>query len=247
MGKNNLIIGGFFLFFFVLGFFSNVFADSSVIFHGDRDKKEITLTLDVDMTKGMKERLRIGNVRSWYNKDVIAYLEKTKTPATLFLTGMWVELYPNITKELSRNSLFELANHSYSHPSFNKKCYGLTRIDDNQKKIEIVKTQKILKNYQNVTNFFRFPGGCYSKKDERLVEDQGLRVVQWDVVGGDSFATTPQKGINNILYKTQNGSIIVLHMHGGPNASQTALILKSVIPQLKKRGFAFVKLSQLHV
>ena len=237
----------FFSLFLLAGFYRPAHASSAPIFHGLRSEKNIALTFDADMTPGMKQEFITGKVKTWYNKDVIDYLEKTRTPATLFLTGMWAELYPSVTKTLSQNPLFELGNHSYSHPSFNKKCYGLKKLNESEKKSEIVKTQNILKNYQNSTNYFRFPGGCYSQKDVKLVENQGLRVVQWDVVGGDSFASSPQKGIKNILNKTQNGSIIILHMHGGPHASQTASILKTVIPQLKKRGFTFVKLSKLHV
>jgi len=48
-----------------------------------------------------------------------------------------------------------------------------------------------------------------------------------------------------VIYKTTNGSIIVLHMNGAPNAPRTADTLFEIIEQLKNKGFEFVKLSEL--
>ena len=89
-----------------------------VIIHGSRETNKIALTFDADMTPGMKNLLDSGEVASYYNKGVIDVLTQTQTKATLFLAGMWIETYPEVTKELARSSLFELTSHSYSHPGF---------------------------------------------------------------------------------------------------------------------------------
>src|SRR6266403_4414197 len=106
--------------------------NDQVIFNGDRDKREIALTFDADMTEGMESQLQSGEVTSYYNKKVIDILNQTQTKATLFLTGMWIEMYPDEARELAQNPLFELGNHSYSHPGFDGDCYGLRRISDDE-------------------------------------------------------------------------------------------------------------------
>lgn len=219
---------------------------SGVIFHGSREKNYIALTFDADMTPEMKKSLKEKQIDSWYNKKIIEILEKNEIKATLFLSGMWVETYPNETRKLFENPLFELGNHSYSHPAFEKKCYGLTPIIENDRELQIVKTQKILKEVTGTDNtLFRFPGGCYLESDINAVNKEEMNVIQWDSEGADGFNNNTKLIINNVLKTTQNGSIIVLHLHGGYFAPKTADALPEIISELKKRGFIFVKVTEL--
>lgn len=217
-----------------------------VISHGPRTDKRIALTFDADMNPYMKRLHDSGTVPSWYNTGLIQELIRTNTKATLFLSGMWIEMYPEVTKELANNSLFELSNHSYSHPSFDGHCYGLSQLPDSQDEAEIERTQKLLRDVAGVDNsYFRFPGGCYGKTDLEIVAKLGMQAVHWDVVGDDGFTTDTQHIIQNVLNRTQNGSIIVLHMHGGSNAPKTAEAVSTVISELTRRGYTFVKVSEL--
>lgn len=219
----------------------------NVIYHGVRNEKKIALTFDADMTPHMKQEYESGKVASWYNKRVIDVLDKTHTKATFFLTGMWVELYKKEAVQLAKNPLFELGNHSYSHPSFHNKCYGLRIIkSENEKKEEIEKTQKLLDEITHKKNkWFRFPGGCFGDDDISIAEKMGLKVVQWDVVSKDAFSHNTDSIINRVVNKSQNGSIVVMHLTGGPNAPLTGDALPKIITELKKRGFEFVTLSDL--
>lgn len=213
---------------------------------GSKEKKEIALTFDADMTEGMKKRLLSGRVSSWYNREVINELVATGTPATLFLTGMWIELYPEVTRELALNPLFELGNHSYSHPSFSGYCFRLRQIPDSQDEAEIEKTQRLLKEVAGVDNkFFRFPGGCFDKFDIETVTRLGLKIVEWDVESRDAFNPDKKAIVRRVLSRVQNGSIVVFHLHGGHNAPATALALPEIISGLKKEGYSLVKVSQL--
>ncbi len=219
---------------------------AGIITHGSRDTKKIALTFDADMNPHMKELNARGVVSSWYNAELIKTLTKTQTKATLFMSGMWIQMYPTVTQELAANPLFELSNHSYSHPSFDGHCYGLTQLPDHLDEQEIQKTQQLLREVAHVDNsYFRFPGGCYSQTDLEAVSSLGMRTVHWDVVGGDGFTTDAEHIVHNVLTRTQNGSIIVLHMHGGPNAPKTAEAVAKIIPELKNRGYVFVKVSEL--
>jgi peptidoglycan/xylan/chitin deacetylase (PgdA/CDA1 family) len=206
----------------------------------------LALTFDADMTPGMKLRLTKGEVKTWYNQGVIDVLKQTQTPATLFLTGLWIETYPVESKQLAENPLFELGNHSYSHHAFNKPCFNLTPVPDDQKVAEIDKTQALLKKLTGKDNiFFRFPGGCYSQNDLVLAKSLGVLPIEWNSFGPDSFNDDVAGIVKNLNRLTQNGAIIVLHMHGGKNAPKTAEVIKQYIPLAIAKGYTFVKLSEL--
>lgn len=213
---------------------------------GEVTSKYVALTFDADMTEGMKKKLESGIVKSWINKEVIEYLENEKIPATIFVTGMWAELYPNELKEMASNGLFEIGNHSYDHPGFSQPCYTLRRVTEAEKKTEVEKTQKIVKEMAgNEPKLFRFPGGCASKKDRELVESFGLKVVDWDLSSTDAFNKSEENIANKVLSRVKDGDDIVFHLHGGPNAPKTAQALKIIVPALRERGFGFKRVSDL--
>ncbi len=219
---------------------------ANVIFHGPRDKKKIAITFDAEMTDGMRASYLSGAVKSSYDKRIIDTLTQTKTKATLFLTGMWIELYPDVTRELSNNPLFELGSHSYTDSSYHGFCYGLKQIPSTLRIEEIGAAEKLLREHAGIDNkLFRFPGGCYTPDDVKLVNQADDIVVHWDIVGADGFNQNIQQIIHNVVDNVQNGSIIILHMNGAPTAPKTADALPSIIAQLKKKGFEFVKVSEL--
>lgn len=219
---------------------------ANVIFHGDRNSKQIAITFDAEMTDGMKADVVSGKVKISYDKRITDVLIQTHTKATLFLTGMWIELYPEITQELSANPLFELGSHSYTDSSYAGFCYGLKQLPPTVRIEEIGATEKLLREHAHIDNrLFRFPGGCYTPDDVKLVNSANDTVVHWDVIGADGFNANTNQIIHNVVDNTQNGSIIVLHMNGMPTAPKTADALPQIISQLKAKGFVFVKVSEL--
>ncbi|HET9946736.1 MAG TPA: polysaccharide deacetylase family protein [Patescibacteria group bacterium] len=219
---------------------------SNVFFHGSRNKKQIALTFDAEMTDGMKADVLSGRVKISYDHRIIDTLVATHTKATLFLTGMWIELYPQVTQELAANPLFELGSHSYTDSSYFGFCYGLKQLDSTVRIEEIGATEKLLREHGHIDNqLFRFPGGCYTPSDVKLVNQANDVVVHWDVAGNDGFNENTQQIINNVLNNVQNGSIIVLHMNGTPTAPKTADALPAIISSLKAKGFEFVKINEL--
>lgn len=217
-----------------------------VIFNGDRSKKQVALTFDAEMTDSMKADVLSGKVPTSYNKKIIEVLNETNTKATLFLTGMWIELYPKETEEFSRNPLFELGSHSYTDSSYDGYCFGLAQLHSGVKIEEIGATEKLLREHAGIDNFlFRFPGGCYKPEDIKLVNQANDIVVHWDVAGEDGFNENTNQIVRNVVDKTQNGSIIVLHMNGAATAPKTADALPLIISELRNKGYEFVKVSEL--
>ena len=209
-------------------------------------QKVVALTFDADLTPKMLQELKTGKVASWYNQEVIAVLRKERVPATLFLTGMWIETYPAVTRELSSDPMFELGNHSYSHGGFSSPCYGLSAIKESNEVAEVEKTDILLKTYAIAyVKYFRFPGLCSEAEDVTEVEREGYAVIGGDVRGGDGFEANPAKIISTVLGHVRPGSIVILHMHGGPNAPETAKALPAIIQKLRSEEYTFVKVSDL--
>ncbi len=210
------------------------------------EQKVVALTFDADMTPGMLSELKSKRVASWYNEKVIATLRQEQVPATLFMTGLWIETYSAATKELSNDPLFELGNHSYSHGAFHSPCYRLFPIPESKQAAEVQKTDDLLqKNATSHKKYFRFPGLCSDAAAVKKVEDQGYTVIGGDVDGADAFVKNPKWIAADVVANVHPGSIVVLHMHGGPNAPETAFALPDIIKKLRSEGYTFVKVSDL--
>lgn len=219
---------------------------NGMVFHGDRSKKMIALTFDADMTSGMADMLRNGYMQSLYDERLIDVLRESQTPATLFVTGMWAEMYPSETQELANDPLFELGSHSYAHMAYTNDCFGLETISPDEKIQDIGTSQFLIQKYTGKkTKLFRFPGGCYSFEDIILLRTAGMTPVQWDVVANDGFNPNPDEILSNIVSRVKNGSIIVMHMNGFPNEPVDYIVVPEVIKILRERGFEFVTVSRL--
>lgn len=204
----------------------------------------VALTFDLDMNAGMAAAARAGAV--WINKDALSYLVTHNIHATLFMTGMWAEVYPTLARELATNPNFEIGDHSYSHPAFHTPCYRLDGVSRAEQAREIQRAQQAIERATGVVpKFFRFPGGCYDRQALDLVHAAGLIPVQWNVNSIDAFNTYPQQIASTVLSGVQPGSIVVMHLHGRANAPSTGAALRLLVPELEKRGYQFVTVSEL--
>jgi peptidoglycan/xylan/chitin deacetylase (PgdA/CDA1 family) len=209
-------------------------------------QKVVALTFDADMNPKMLRELQNHTVASWYDKAIIDELVADKITATLFLTGMWIETYATTTTELSNNPLFEIGNHSYSHPAFSSPCYKLATTTESSDSFQIAKTDQLLAEYApHYSKLFRFPGLCYDADDMKAATNTGYSVIGGDVLGGDGFQMSANAIVSNVVNKVRPGSIVVLHMMGGPNAPRTAEALPTIIQRLTKEGYTFVTVSDL--
>src|SRR5208337_143101 len=100
------VLGSLLIFFSALSTPLRTVADESLIIeHGRRDGK-IALTFDACPTSLPEE----------YDERIVEVLLREKVPATLFLSGRWVEKNPEKAKFLGEQAQFEIAAHSYWHP-----------------------------------------------------------------------------------------------------------------------------------
>ncbi|WP_239120960.1 polysaccharide deacetylase family protein [Catellatospora chokoriensis] len=216
-----------------------------VVDHGPRTGNLVALTFDADMTDRMLAQLDKGSVTSYANVRIIEMLERDQVPATFFLTGKWVQRYPELTARLAGNPRFELANHTFGHQAFTAGCYDLPRIPSAAMTEDVAKTFKIIERYGGrQTRYFRFPGLCHDRAALRAMSPLGLTVVDGDVVSGDPFATSWKPIVNAVLKKVKPGSVIILHVTEA-NARFTDEALPHILRGLAERGLQPATLSEV--
>lgn len=171
---------------------------------------------------------------------ILDVLHEYNAKCTFFAIGKKIAAYPDIAKRVITEG-HELANHTYNH------VYFKTPVSQQQIQEELELTeQEILKVSGRHSSLFRPPGGMY---DETLVDvsnSMGLRPVLWSWHQDTRDWNRP--GVWNIsskvLRNARNGDIVLFHDHvHGPSQTQEAL--KIILPELEKKGFRFVTVSEL--
>ena len=197
--------------------------------------KVIALTFDACGSKrGMQHDTKITD-----------FLIKEQIPATLFINARWIE--PNMAafQTLSANPLFEIGNHGYQHKpaSINgRSVYGITgtktvaalvdEIELNAQKIESLTGKR--------PHFYRSGTAYYDEVAVQIAQQLGYEVAGFSVLG-DAGATYSRQQVKQALLSATAGAIVILHMNHPESGTAEGLI--DAIPELKRRGFQFVQLS----
>ncbi|MBT2541686.1 polysaccharide deacetylase family protein [Streptomyces sp. ISL-44] len=206
--------------------------------------KTVALTFDADMTSDQGPRAAGGE--RFDNPPLISALRTLQVPSTVFMTGRWAEEYPDQAKSIGTDPNFEVANHSYSHHAFTSPCYGLPALDGAAARADVDRAFAAFRTAGavNTVPYFRFPGGCYDDQALRALSTAKVTAVQWDVVSGDAFATDPDAVAEQVLAGVKPGSVVVMHCTRSA-APVTEEAVRKIVPELRKRGYRFVKVSEL--
>ncbi|MFE0946251.1 polysaccharide deacetylase [Streptomyces sp. alain-838] len=213
--------------------------------HGPRaDGRTVALTFDADMTADQGPRAAAGE--RFDNPGLIATLRKLEVPATVFMTGRWAEEYPDAARSIGQDPRFEIANHSYSHYAFTDDCYGLPTVPEERMRSDVERAYAAFREagVPDPMPYFRFPGGCYDKAALKALTAAGVTAVQWDVVSGDAFATDADAVARQVLDGVKPGSVVVMHCTRSA-APVTEEAVRTIVPELRKQGYRFVKVSEL--
>ena len=199
-----------------------------IIEHGPRDSRKIALTFDACRT-GLPED---------YDGPVIEILIREKVPATIFMSGRWVERNRDKAAFLAAQQQFEIANHAYWHPHLLDK-------DDDRVLRELRQTQAVLKKLGGAApKYFRPPYGEVDERVARLAARAGLKTVQYDIASGDPDPKlSPERIVRTVLREARGGSIIVFHVNR--HGVHTAEMLPAIIAGLRQKGYELVTVGEL--
>lgn len=214
-------------------FYNNT--DSSSIFPASQTDRE----LPIYCVQTDEPKVALTFDAAWGNEDtqtIMEILRKHDVKVTFFMTGGWVESYPEDVK-LILSEGHDLGNHSENHKN-------MSQLSNSDKKNELMTVHDKVKNLTGYDMFlFRPPYGDYDNEVIRVAKECGYYPIQWDVDSLD----WKDYGVDSIIKTvTQhkhlgNGSIILCHN----GATYTAKALDTLISTLKDAGYTFVPLSQL--
>lgn len=201
---------------------------SAAFEHGARGRLRVALTFDACTTHDA----------SPYDPRVTTVLEAMHVPATIFVGGGWAREEPAALAALARNPLFEIGNHTFSHPH-------LTRLPDAGIRDELLSTQQEIATVTGRTpTLFRPPYGEYDARVLRVAASVGLTTVEYDLPSGDPDPrASTQRLVRWVLGQVRPGSIIVMHINH--RRFHTAEALPSIVAGLRARGFELVTVGEL--
>ncbi|WP_066294954.1 polysaccharide deacetylase family protein [Bacillus sp. FJAT-29937] len=196
---------------------------SVLISKGFTNKKEISLTFDAGA--GAEQTGKILNV-----------LKKHRIQTTMFLTGKWVEQFPELSRRILQDG-HEIANHSYSHPDF-------TKITQEKMTEELQRTEECFEKNLGTKGIplFRPPFGAWDQSVLETVGKMNLPyTVYWSIDTIDWQEPPVEKMVERIMTKAKGNDIVLAHLNG----KLTAEAIDTVIPMLLNKGFKIVKVSKM--
>jgi peptidoglycan/xylan/chitin deacetylase (PgdA/CDA1 family) len=206
---------------------------SVAVFHGDRTAAMVALTFDM-------------GGRTEPAVEIMSWLTNHRVPATIFMTGSSVDgtvAGRDVVSIINAHpDLFELGNHSYSHPDM--ATLGTAQVAD-----ELRRAEAAIGRYadQSPRPLFRPPYGSW---DADVLAGAGSAgypsTVLWDVDTIDWKAVsdggpTAEEIVARVRARAQAGSIVLMHLGG----YETLSALPDVVSELRARGLSLVTLGSL--
>jgi peptidoglycan-N-acetylglucosamine deacetylase len=169
-----------------------------------------------------------------YTQDILEVLKRYNIKATFFLTGAWVDKYPDAVKQIYDDG-HEIGNHSTTHVK-------MTKISKDSIISELKVTEsKIYSITRKRTTLFRAPFGEYNNRMINTARGVGYNIIQWDIDSLDWKGLNEQDICSRVITKVGKGSIILFHN----NMENTYKALPGVIEKLRKDGYKFITVSEL--
>ena len=181
-----------------------------------------------------------------YNAKLIDYLRSEKVPATLFITAVWADKFPDRLKELAADPLFEIENHGWRHKACSyagTRKYGVpaaSRIEDMVDEIEL--GARRLQEATGRRPVFYRPAGAYTDSVCVWVAQQlGMETITYSLLSGDATPSVAASVIrDNILKRARPGAVVIMHFNRPRWHELEAL--KQAVPLLRARGYSFARL-----
>lgn len=163
----------------------------------------------------------------------LATLKQYNAVATFFLVGQDAKACPELVKQLAEQGC-ELANHTWDHPF-------LSLLSNEEQIANVKKTNDLIKELTGKeVNFYRPP---YLDVDSAILTNIAMPAVCGAISGDYQVEKTPEQISSTVLRQASDGAVIILHDFG-PNV-RTPEALKTIVPELQKRGYKLVTLTDL--
>lgn len=194
---------------------------------GTRAPNEVALTFDDGPTP-------------YSTPPILQELERTRTPATFFVLGLYARVWPNLIRREWNDGLFAIEPHSWDHPLMSRQ----TDAQMHHQFGDTLAAMRAVMGPRACIWLWRPPYGDYNAHVLQVAASYGLTTVSWDDAGLDWTLPGARVIANNVLRMVHPGAIILLH-DGPANRQQTLDALPIILSALKARGLKPVTLPQL--
>lgn len=197
--------------------------DWSEVVRGDSETGVVALTFDAGGVAGSSQR-------------VIDALRERGLRVTFFLSGQWVDQYPQLALQIAQDG-HELANHSYTHPDF-------VHLPDARIARELERTDEVVAALagRHTRPFFRPPFGSRNARVLRAAADAGFRSVFWTLDSADwREGIAPAVVRDRVLRLAGPGDIVVMHVA----SEATAAVLPQILDTLAERAWRVGTVSEV--
>lgn len=197
---------------------------------GKYSQSQKMLTYRIDPKKPMVA-LTFDDGPSQYTPRILDSLQKNEGHATFFEMGNRVGSYPKTVKRIYQMGC-EIGSHSYDHPVLGSASVStitsqISRTDSNIKKLT-----------GTAPALFRPP---YGSIGTNLRNYAGKPLILWSVDTLDWKYRDSNRVYNHVMSNVKDGDIILMH----DLYSSTASAAERIIPELKKKGYQLVTVSEL--
>ena len=188
-----------------------------------------------------------GKNGNGYDKELIDFLQNEKVPATVFVSGKWIDANFKAFLDLSKDTLFEIDNHGLNHKPCStdgKSAYGIKGTSDigeafDEMEANALKIEAITK-YK--PHYYRSATAFIDETCVTMAAKTGITVVSYGVLSGDGVAFASDSVIeDNVIRKIKPGAIVIMHLnHPEWNTCEA---MRKIIPRLRQMGYIFKRLN----
>ena len=183
----------------------------------DKNKKMVALTYD--------------DGPSIYTPRILKTLKENNSVATFFVVGNRVPMYSDTVKK-AYDMGCEIVNHTYEHKS-------LPNLSETEVKRHISKTNKEVKKAIGEKPVIMRPtGGAANANVKQWV---GMPSIIWSIDTLDWKTRNADSTRRAVLNRVKDGDIVLMH----DLYSATATASETIIPELVRRGYQLVTVSEL--
>ena len=169
---------------------------------------------------------------SYYTEDIVNILKDNQAVATFFVLGNKVNIYHDVIKK-AYSLGNEIGNHTYNHK-------WLSRLSTDEIIYQINRTNEEIKKIIGTYPTYLRP--TYGSVNSKIRNNTDMDIALWTVDPKDWKNKSPEDIANDILKKTDDEDIILLH----DTHKRTVNALKILLPKLKEKDYQFVTLSELN-
>ena len=193
-----------------------------VVYYADVEEPVIALTID-------------DGVDNIFTPQILEILDRYQANATFFLISSTVPGNESLTRSIAPLG-HEIGNH------LTEDKFSIT-LSPTEFESALVEADKILSTFDKL-RWLRPGGGWYNSTMVNIAHRYNYRVALGSIFPYDTHIPFSWFAYWQILTNARPGSIIVLH-DGGERGATTVSTLTSILPQLQRKGYRIVTLSEL--